>query len=86
MALLQGLQADFHDLGAEVAIQGSARPLVAHASGLHPEGLNPRLTSYETANLVESVAAGFELMRRADTPEAIIDTTAHIVVKLTTGR
>ena len=34
-ALLQGLQADFHDLGAEVAIQGSARPLVAHASGLH---------------------------------------------------
>ncbi|MBI2249748.1 TetR/AcrR family transcriptional regulator [Brevundimonas sp. 3P9-tot-E] len=58
----------------------------AHASGLHPEGLNPRLTSYETANLVESVAAGFELMRRADTPEAIIDTTAHIVVKLTTGR
>jgi len=25
-------------------------------------------------------------MRRADTPEAIIDTTAHIVVKLTTGR
>ncbi|GAA0767835.1 TetR/AcrR family transcriptional regulator [Brevundimonas sp. NPDC055814] len=58
----------------------------AHASGLHPEGLNPRLASYETANLVESVAAGFELMRRADTPEAIIDTTAHIVVKLTTGR
>lgn len=34
-ALLQGLQADFHDLGAEVTIQGSARPLVAHASGLH---------------------------------------------------
>lgn len=34
-ALLQGLQADFHDLGAEVAIHGSARPLVAHASGLH---------------------------------------------------
>ena len=58
----------------------------AHASGLHPDGLNPRLTSDETANLVESVAAGFELMRRADTPEAIIDTTAHIVVKLTTGR
>ena len=34
-ALLQGLQADFHDLGAEVTIHGSARPLVAHASGLH---------------------------------------------------
>lgn len=34
-ALLQGLQADFNDLGAEVTIQGSARPLVAHASGLH---------------------------------------------------
>jgi len=58
----------------------------ARASGYHPEGLNPRLTSYETANLVESVAAGFALMRRADTAEAIIDTTAHIVVKLTTGR
>jgi len=36
---------------------------------------------------VESVAGGFELMRRGDTPdEAIIDTTAHIVVKLVTGR
>jgi len=58
----------------------------AKASGYHPEGLNPRLTSYETANLVESVAAGFALMRRADTAEAIVDTTAHIVVKLTTGR
>lgn len=58
----------------------------ARAGGYHPEGLNPRLTSYETANLVESVAAGFALMRRADTAEAIIDTTAHIVVKLTTGR
>lgn len=34
-ALLQGLQADFQDLGAEVCIHGSARPLVAHASGLH---------------------------------------------------
>ncbi len=42
--------------------------------------------TYETANLVESVAAGFTLMRRADTPEAIVDTTAHIVLKLTTGR
>ena len=58
----------------------------ARANGLHPVGLNPRLTSYETANLVESVAAGFALMRRADTPEAIIDTTTHIVLKLTTGR
>lgn len=58
----------------------------ARANGLLPVGLNPRLTSYETANLVESVAAGFDLMRRADTPEAIIDTTAHIVLKLTTGR
>lgn len=34
-ALLQGLQADFHDLGAQVEIHGKARPLVAHASGLH---------------------------------------------------
>ena len=58
----------------------------ARANGLHPVGLNPRLTSYETANLVESVAAGFTLMRRADTAEAIIDTTTHIVLKLTTGR
>lgn len=58
----------------------------AHANGLHPEGLNPRLTSYETANLVESVAASFVLMRRADTAEAIVDTTAYVVLKLTTGR
>jgi len=58
----------------------------ARANGLHPVGLNARLASYETANLVESVAAGFTLMRRADTPEAIVDTTAHIVLKLTTGR
>ncbi|WP_409020483.1 TetR/AcrR family transcriptional regulator [Brevundimonas vesicularis] len=58
----------------------------AHANGLHPRGLNPRLTSYETANLVESVAAGFALMRRADTAEAIVDTTVHVVLKLTTGR
>jgi AcrR family transcriptional regulator len=58
----------------------------AKANGYHPQGLSPRLTSYETANLVESVAAGFALMRRADTAEAIVDTTAHIVVKLTTGR
>lgn len=58
----------------------------ARANGLHPVGLNPKLASYETANLVESVAAGFTLMRRADTPEAIVDTTTHIVLKLTTGR
>lgn len=58
----------------------------ARSSGFHPEGLNPRLASYETASLIESVAAGFDLMRRADTSEAIVDTTAHIVVKLTTGR
>ncbi|MBX9616047.1 MAG: TetR/AcrR family transcriptional regulator [Caulobacteraceae bacterium] len=63
------------------------RIAVAHATGYHAAGLDPRLTSYEVANLVESVAAGFELMRRGDTPaEAIIDTTAHIVVKLVTGR
>ncbi len=59
----------------------------AHATGYHAPGLDPRLTSYEVANLVESVAAGFDLMRRGDTPaEAIIDTTTHIVVKLVTGR
>jgi len=63
------------------------RIAVAHATGYHAAGLDPRLTSYQVANLVESVAAGFELMRRGDTPaEAIIDTTAHIVVKLVTGR
>lgn len=63
------------------------RIAVAHATGYHAAGLDPRLTSYEVANLVESVAAGFELMRRGDTPaDAIIDTTAHIVVKLVTGR
>lgn len=63
------------------------RIAVAHATGYHAAGLDPRLTSYEVANLVESVAAGFDLMRRGDTPpDAIIDTTAHIVVKLVTGR
>jgi AcrR family transcriptional regulator len=63
------------------------RIAVAHATGYHAPGLDPRLTSYEVANLVESVAAGFDLMRRGDTaPDAIIDTTAHIVVKLVTGR
>ncbi|MGG2398786.1 ATP-binding protein [Pseudomonas sp. SH1-B] len=34
-ALLQGLQADFDDLGADVTVHGSTRPMVAHASGLH---------------------------------------------------
>lgn len=58
----------------------------AHAQGYHPTGLNPRLASYETASLIESVAAGFQLMRRADTADAILDTTAHIVVRLVTGR
>ena len=63
------------------------RIATAHATGYHARGLDPRLASYEIANLVESVAAGFDLMRRGDTPaEAIIDTTAHIVVKLVTGR
>lgn len=63
------------------------RIATAHATGYHARGLDPRLTSYQVANLVESVAAGFDLMRRGDTPaEAIIDTTAHVVVKLVTGR
>jgi len=59
----------------------------AHATGYHAKGLDPRLTSYEVASMVESMAAGFELLRRGDTPpDAIIDTTAYIVVKLVTGR
>lgn len=58
----------------------------AQTQGYHPEGLNPRLASYEVASLIESVAAGFNLMRRADTPEAILDTTAHIIARLVTGR
>jgi hypothetical protein len=63
------------------------RIAVAHATGYHAPGLDPRLASYEVANLVESVAEGFDLMRRGDTPsDAVIDTTAHIVVKLVTGR
>ncbi|MCT6795175.1 HAMP domain-containing protein [Klebsiella pneumoniae subsp. pneumoniae] len=33
-ALLQGLQADFEDIGAEVNLFGNAQPLMAHASGL----------------------------------------------------
>ena len=59
----------------------------AHATGYHAKGLDPRLTSYEVASLVEGMAAGFELLKRGDTaPDAILDTTAHIVVKLVTGR
>jgi AcrR family transcriptional regulator len=59
----------------------------AHATGYHARGLDPRLTSYEVASLVESMADGFELLKRGDTaPDAIIDTTAYIVVKIVTGR
>lgn len=58
----------------------------AQAQGYHPAGLSPRLASYEIANLIESTARGFELLRRADTDEAIVDTAAHIVVRLVTGR
>lgn len=58
----------------------------AQAQGYHPAGLSPRLTSYEVVALIESVARGFQLLRRADTPEAILDTTAHIVARLVTGR
>jgi AcrR family transcriptional regulator len=59
----------------------------AHATGYHAKGLDARLTSYQVANLVESMADGFELLKRGDTPpDAIIDTTAYIVVKIVTGR
>jgi AcrR family transcriptional regulator len=59
----------------------------AHATGYHAKELDPRLTSYEVANMVESMAAGFDLLRRGETPaDAILDTTAHIVVKVVTGR
>ena len=58
----------------------------ARAAGFHPEGLDPRLASYEVVSLVESVGAGFGLLRRADHDAAILDTTAHMVVRLTTGR
>ena len=58
----------------------------ARAGGRQPEGLNPRLASYQVANMVESMADGFDLLLRADTAEAVLDTTAHIVVRLTTGR
>ncbi|WP_295167818.1 TetR/AcrR family transcriptional regulator [uncultured Brevundimonas sp.] len=58
----------------------------AHASGLHPKDYNPRLASYQIASIAESTAASFDLLRRADTPEAILDTAAIIIVKLTTGR
>lgn len=57
----------------------------AHA-GLHPEGYDPRLASYEVANIAESAAASFNLLKRADSDRAIIDTTAHILVRLITGR
>lgn len=59
----------------------------AHATGYHAPGLDPRLTSYQVASLVESAADGFELLKRGDTPaDTVIDTTAHIVAKLVTGR
>lgn len=58
----------------------------ARAGGRQPEGLDPRLASYQVANMVESMADGFDLLLRADTAEAILDTTAHMVVRLTTGR
>lgn len=58
----------------------------ARAAGFHPAGLDPRLASYEVVSLVESVGAGFALLRRADDDAAILDTTAHMVVRLTTGR
>ncbi|MDQ1153704.1 TetR/AcrR family transcriptional regulator [Brevundimonas sp. SORGH_AS_0993] len=58
----------------------------AHATGLHPKDYNPRLASYQIASIAESTAASFDLLRRADTPEAILDTAAIIIVKLTTGR
>lgn len=58
----------------------------AQSQGYHPQGLSPRLASYETVSLMESVASGFDLLRRADGDEAILDTTAHIIVRLVTGR
>lgn len=58
----------------------------ARAGGRQPEGLDPRLASYQVANMVESMADGFDLLLRADTAEAVLDTTAHMVVRLTTGR
>jgi AcrR family transcriptional regulator len=58
----------------------------ARAAGFHPTGLDPRLASYEVVSLVESVGAGIGLLRRAEGDEAILDTTAHMVVRLVTGR
>lgn len=58
----------------------------AASSGLHPPGYDPRLASYEVANIAESTAASFNLLRRADKDQAIVDTTAHILVRLVTGR
>ena len=60
-----------------IAISGQRRRSI-----IYPD----RGGGFQVASLVESTAAGFELLRRADTAEAIIDTTAHLVVKLTTGR
>ena len=58
----------------------------ARAGGYHPQGLNPRLASYEVASLLESQAAGFQLLRRADTDAAIVETSAHIIARMVTGR
>jgi len=55
-------------------------------AGLHPVGYDPRLASYEVANIAESAAASFNLLKRADSDQAIIDTTALILVRLITGR
>ncbi|QBX37009.1 TetR/AcrR family transcriptional regulator [Brevundimonas sp. S30B] len=58
----------------------------AQSSGALPEAMSARLASYEIASLVEGVAAGMGLLRRADDDAAIVETTALIVVRLTTGR
>jgi AcrR family transcriptional regulator len=58
----------------------------AASSGLHPDGYDPRLASYEVANIAESAAASFNLLKRADSDRAIIETTALILVRLITGR
>ncbi|MFW2341865.1 TetR/AcrR family transcriptional regulator [Brevundimonas sp.] len=55
-------------------------------AGLHPQGYDPRLASYEVANIAESAAASFKLLKRADSDQAIIETTALILVRLITGR
>jgi hypothetical protein len=38
------------------------------------------------ANIAESAAASFNLLKRADSDQAIIETTALILVRLITGR